>query len=387
MNRIPYSDLTSSKVAATLENSVMSYARARLYLGISCVGMWATLASLALVFGLPQRLLSSSSTGTLSDVWQLAMFVFLYVALQATFDLFGGFVLPKEYGRYTPSLPIFLNYWFRAAALHGLVLGLTALVLLYADRTAGFWLTLFVYIVISLGLLGGQLSLSRLIAGIKVKHQDGVRFFLSPYSHVTGGFAGLGKRTKIVIPERWQDDLPPKAFETQVERRKIILESGSRRLGLISALAWNSLGFVLAYLAAGGVSSVATIVSFSLYNTLWAFLGVLVLPSLSRPAVFQADASVVVRGADPEDFSESLRVLDQHQDNEYSRRQSVETVFHPIPSVANRMNKLEETTSGVSAWHVARTALYLSWANLSCLSRAVHCNLGRPEVWVFLPSD
>jgi hypothetical protein len=365
----------------------MSYARARLYLGISCVGMWATLASLALVVGLPQRLLSSSSSGALSDVWQLAMFVFLYTSLQATFDLFGGFVLPKEYGRYTPSLPTFLTYWFRAAALHGLALVLVALALLYADRTGGFGLTLFVYLATSFILLGGQLGIARLIAGIKVKHQNGVLFFLSPYSHVTGGFAGVGKRTKIVIPERWQDDLPPKAFEAQVERRKIILESGSRRLGLISALAWNSLGFILAYLATGGVSSVATIVSFSLYNTLWAFLGVLVLPSLSRPAVFQADASVVVRGADPKDFSESLRVLDQHQDDEHSRRPSVETIFHPIPSVENRLNNVQEIRPGGSAWHLARMSLYLSWANLSCLSRAVHCNLGRPEVWVFLPSD
>ncbi len=364
----------------------MSYARARLYLGMSCVGMWVTLSSLALVFALPQRLLSSSS-GALGDLWQLVVFVFLYGAVQAAFDFFGGFVLPKEYGRYTPRLPVFLNYWLRAAALHGLVLGFIALALLFADRLGGFWLTLFVFMAINLMLLAGQLGLARLIAGIKVKQQNGVLFLLSPYSHVTGGFAGLGRRTKIVMPERWQDDLPTKAFEAQVERRKIILERGSRHLGLIGALVWNGLGFVLAYLAAGGVSSVAAIVSFSLYNTLWAFLGVLVLPSVSRPAVFQADAAVVARGAAPKDLAEGLEVLDRHQDDEYSRTQLVETIFHPIPSVARRIQKLGQTTLGLGAWHVARMALYLSWVNLSFLSRAVHCNLGRPEVWVFLPSD
>jgi len=42
---------------------------------------------------------------------------------------------------------------------------------------------------------------------------------------------------------------------------------------------------------------------------------------------------------------------------------------------------------GWAAWHAARTALYLSWAGVGLLGRAVHCNLGRPEVWVFLPSD
>ena len=39
------------------------------------------------------------------------------------------------------------------------------------------------------------------------------------------------------------------------------------------------------------------------------------------------------------------------------------------------------------AWHLARTALYLSHAGLSLLPRAVHCNAGRPELWVYLPSD
>lgn len=365
----------------------MSYARARLYLGMSCVGMWAMLSGLALAFALPQRLFSSSSSSAPSDVWQLAAFVLLYAAAQATFDFFGGFVLPKEYGRYTPSLVAFLMHWFRATAIHATILGLVGLALLYADRSGGFGLTLLVFLTISLGLLSGQLNISRLLTGIVVKPHNGALLLLSPFSHLTGGFTGLGQGTKIVMPGRWQDDLPPKVFEAQLERRRLILEGGSRRSGLVGALAWNTLGFILAYLATGGVSSVAAIVSFSLYNTLWAFLGVLVLPSLSRPAVFQADAAVVHNGADPRDFSEGLRVLDQHQDDEFRRTSTVETVFHPIPSVANRIGKLSETTPGLSAWHLARVALYLSWANLSFLSRAVHCNLGRPEVWVFLPSD
>jgi hypothetical protein len=31
--------------------------------------------------------------------------------------------------------------------------------------------------------------------------------------------------------------------------------------------------------------------------------------------------------------------------------------------------------------------LYLSWAGIGGLSRAVHCNVGRPPLWVLLPGD
>jgi hypothetical protein len=36
---------------------------------------------------------------------------------------------------------------------------------------------------------------------------------------------------------------------------------------------------------------------------------------------------------------------------------------------------------------VARTALPMSWCCLGLLGRAVHCNAGRPELWVLLPTD
>ncbi len=35
----------------------------------------------------------------------------------------------------------------------------------------------------------------------------------------------------------------------------------------------------------------------------------------------------------------------------------------------------------------ARVALYLCVAGLGLLGRVVHCNVGRPEAWVFVPGD
>jgi hypothetical protein len=36
---------------------------------------------------------------------------------------------------------------------------------------------------------------------------------------------------------------------------------------------------------------------------------------------------------------------------------------------------------------LARHALWLGWGTLSPISRAVHCNVGRPALWAMLPGD
>ncbi len=368
------------------QHPFMSYARARLYLGMSCVGMWVALAGLALAFSIPQRLFAGSSS-LLTDLGQVVLLVLIYTALQAPFDFFGGYLLPKEYGRYTPSLGRFLLYWFRAATVHGLLLGTAGILLLAADRTAGFWLTLAVYGVLQVLLWWGQAGWAGLVAGLRFRPQGDLLFAESPFRHFTGGFAGPGSDARIVLPAHWLEALPAPAFEAQLARRRAILQHGARNLGLLGAVAWNSLGFVLAYMAAGGVSSGAALASFALYNTLWAFLGVLLLPSASRPAIFWADAAALQQGADSKALAQGVALLDQDQDDEPSRSRWVETIFHPVPSVNSRLERLGAKPTGLAAWHLARTALYLSWVNLSFLSRAVHCNLGRPEVWVFLPGD
>ena len=101
---------------------MMSYARARLYLGSSNVGMWVVVSSIFLLFSVPERIFRMSLTPSWADVTQLAAAILVYTAVQGAFDLFGGYFLPKEYGRYTPPLPKFVAHWFRGAALHGALL-------------------------------------------------------------------------------------------------------------------------------------------------------------------------------------------------------------------------------------------------------------------------
>jgi hypothetical protein len=64
----------------------------------------------------------------------------------------------------------------------------------------------------------------------------------------------------------------------------------------------------------------------------------------------------------------------------------IESIFHPVPSLSNR-RALSTRTYPPIAWHAARMTLFLSWGCAGLLSRAVHCNVGRPELWVMLPTD
>ena len=307
----------------------MSYARARLYLGISCVGMWTTLSVLALLFGLPERILSESTLWSLTDVTQFASVILLYAFLQGAFDLFGGFVLPKEYGRYTPSLSGFLLHWFRGALLHGALLLLVGSILLGSARLGGIFLALPVFLLVNVGMIYGQVVLARLVGGLGVQREGNYALLNSPHPHLTGGVAGFN--AVVLVPQRWQDLFTPETFDLLVKRKQKLIEKGSRRLGLLAAVLWNTLGFILAYLAAGGTVSVAGLISFSLWSTLWAFLGVLVLPTLSRRAVFQGDALAVSSGQEVSLLTDALKTLDRDQDDEFRRGQAVETVFHPIP--------------------------------------------------------
>jgi hypothetical protein len=107
--------------------------------------------------------------------------------------------------------------------------------------------------------------------------------------------------------------------------------------------------------------------------------------------VLRADGAALDAGFDARALSASLERLEADQDGEFERSRGVETIFHPVPAARHRMavaaGERDPGPRGVAAWHAARVALYLSIAGLGLLGRAVHCNVGRPEAWVFLPSD
>ena len=82
-----------------------------------------------------------------------------------------------------------------------------------------------------------------------------------------------------------------------------------------------------------------------------------------------------------------IRIVKVHAlvDGEHARKPWVEKIFHPTPSTLNRAQKARRYRW--APWHIARTMLYLSWFSGGLLSRSVHCNVGRPDLWVMTPTD
>ncbi len=393
-------------------NTKLTYARARLWLGISGVGFWVMLSTATIFFGLGDRLLAVQPP--LYDIKVLSIFLLIYIGLSAPFDFLGGYWLPHRFHRSAPALHQFLFAWLRGVIGQALILLFSGLIILAAGRAGGRIGSMIAVVSVMIFLLAVQGILARWIGGLRAVSMD-----LQPYQakldewqvqmprtmvyRVTdpafvGGFIGLPDRETLVLPSSWLQSqqgvmrfnaLPPETVVLQIIRRLAVLERGNRWRGILLALVWNGVGFYLAtWLPRAGVNTVVEVINTACGFTLWSFLGLLILPTFSRPAVFASDAFALQRGVPMAVLEKSITSLDKLQDDEPSRSTWIETIFHPIPSVNSRITALQQNSGEFyGAWQSARVALFLSWGCVGLLSRAVHCNSGRPELWVLFPGD
>jgi hypothetical protein len=358
-----------------------TYARARLRLGITSVGTLVVLSSLLLAFDVPSRLLPGSSSWALSDVAWLVLLVLAYVAVSAPFDLLGGRILPQRYGR-PVSARGYARVWARGVATHGACLLAAAVVLLTAGRAAGDAGALVASLLLMVCLLATQVPLARLVGAVR---REGDRLRGSDPSFV-GGIVGLPGFDRTMLSASWTEE----DAEIQSARREAVRRSGSRTLGVVAAALFTFVGLAAVFLGTSvTANSVAGVATLSLWMTLWSFLGLLVLPSLSRSAVIAADRSTLSVGFEPAELARVLARLDAAQEDEPHRGRLVETIFHPVPSLERRVDVVVAGSGPElpQPWNTARMALFLSWASLGLLSRAVHCNCGRPVLWVLFPGD
>lgn len=316
-----------------------------------------------------------------------------------TYDLIGGVWLVRR----REWASTWLAHWCRGVAIQWLVWMLTATALMFAARVGGTLAAMALFVMVQLLLAFGRGRMARVIASMPIvptperiaraAAQAGLdvsrlQVMDSADESFVGGWSGLTART-LVVPARWAQ-LPAPALAAMLLRRRIAGTSGAHLRGVVGAIGWNTLGFVTA-LALTGVSpaSAAGVITLAAAMTLWAFLGVLLLPTPSRAAVFALDAAATATtGAAP--MRAGIDLLDAWQDDEPVRRAGVETVFHPVPSRSRRIARLVGNADAVKSWHahhLARHALWLSWGSLTPLSRAVHCNVGRPALWAMLPGD
>ena len=380
----------------------MTYGRARLWLGITGVGSLVLIATVALSVGLPQSMLESKPGLGQREFLQLAAVTGLFMLWLTPLDFLGGFFLPKKFDKSDDSFGEWLRYYTAAALFQGLLFVFFGSMIILVSQTYG---PLGGLIAIGLFMIACFVVRNRLILYRESKSEASAEKLLDAIGMIqswqifvprtvvvehkdngfTGGVIGLGKNAKIVIPKAWLS-FTTEELATAIARRAFAVGSGSYMRGLALAFVWNLAGFLLcSFLPGADLATVAGLVTTLCGFTLWSFLGLLTLPTVSRNASLKIDQALVNQGMPLELISNTASSMDQLQDDEPERPRLIETIFHPVPSVNGRGRN--EPVTGIAAWNVARTTLFFSWACLGFLSRSVHCNVGRPELWTMLPTD
>ncbi len=378
-----------------------TWAESRLRLGQANVGLWVVLA-LVTVASAP-----SLTTGALADqalAWALCVGAFALI--QLPFDIYGGFVLPVQHGRRPGGVRRWGQSWLRGVLTHSSVLVLVGWAAMAVGRAAGSWAAVALCMVAGAALVAAQGVLATFFATGVTRAKSGalaealhaagidaarVRVVHTDDTGFVGGWAGPLGSERLLVPARWAS-LPPALAHAALVRRRLGLTSGSRALGVLGALAFNASGAVvaLAIVPGTGFSTASELVVTSAAFTLWSFFGILTLPTLSRRAVLALDRASDRALSSRHALVAAIQRLDADQEDEPERAPWTETIFHPVPARAARFKALQEDSRPVpwpAPWRVARMTLYTGWAHFSWLSRAVHCNIGRPELWAVYPGD
>ncbi|QDU71482.1 hypothetical protein [Mucisphaera calidilacus] len=361
------------------------YGRARLWLGITGVGTLVVTATAGLT-----ALQLNPGLGSLApDIVLLACFLGCYVLIQLPFDVLGGYAVPRHFGRPHPPLRTFIRGWARGVAVHAVLLMTAALGLMLATRLMGITGALLWALFLSVGLLRFRWLYAGWLASLRTTDRDTTTRWAKAADHgFTGGLDGILGLSVNTVPELWRSYLPEEQLRLVRLRRAEAKASGLFFRGRLIAILFTLTGVLAASLVVGSESmmTAAGVIEFSLLFTLWSFLGLLILPSVSRAAGDALDRRLTASHDDTTPaLTEALNNLNQLQDAETQRSGLVETVFHPIRSPSRRQTN--SSPPRFAGWDAARTTVYLSAAGISLLGRAVHCNVGRPSLWAYLPSE
>lgn len=367
------------------------YGRARLRLGITGVGLWVVVAIMALASDTTSLISKQLPTGIAGDAAIVGLTLAIYVVLQLPLDWLGGYRVPKQFGRQVPSATAYTKALARGITVHTLILFISASVLYLGGKLGGIGGAFIAGILWMLVLATARGVIAQLTAKLSpetmIRDKAGVELLESEDEGFTGGINGLINPRANVLPAAWREKLSPEQFELAIRRRQKVIESGAWQQGRIGAFSFTASGLLLALLLAGSdaAGTGAGVIETALWFTLWSFAGLLILPTLSRAAIYRTDQQLIQEGVEPRMFQQLTHTLDGYQDGEPRRGRWVERIFHPIPSASNRSATKAMKSGGF--WDIARTSVYLGIGSMSLLTRSVHCNVGRPALWLWLPTD
>jgi hypothetical protein len=397
----------AAAASASRPSSSLSFARRRLRLGISGVGS-SVLFALALTVAVWRDWLpidagwrvTGGEAGEPLSAFALTLMVFwLHALLLLPVEHAGG----RRAVRHVPGVGAWFGAWLRGALVLSLLAAASVAVVVAAGFAGGTRAAVMATAGLALLLLSAQGVVARLVSRLRLQppsreladeaRQAGidaadVRVVAADDEAFVGGWVGA-LRPKLWIPLRWTDNDVRALRIVQWQRRAAQRRSGARMRGWWAAVLWPTLALWLTMsLVPFGWNDARLWLVLPAASTLWSFVAVLLLPSRSRPAVYHADAEAArVLGVDT--TARAMAQLDAWQDDEPERSELVETIFHPVPAVGNRQRRLREDVAApnLGGHQQTRLTLLSSLVTGSMLGRAVHCNIGRPSLWVVYPGD
>lgn len=399
-------DSASSRAPAS-ERAHLTLARRRLRLGITGVGA-SVLLSLGLLIATvvgavplaPSSRLVPGALGVPLTAAALALVVFgAHTALLVLVEHAGG----RRAVRVAPSLGAWMASWLRGVIVLGALMVGSVTAVVTAGAVAGTAAAAATSFGIALTLLVLQGPLARATAALTFSAPSEALIASTTQAgidpslvHVVdandesfvGGWIGWSNQ-ELWIPSWWTRAEHADLLLVQLYRRAAQRDSLGRQRGWFRAAIWPAVGVLFtALLVQYSWQDARLWLLVPALGTLWSFAAVLLLPAMSRPAVHYAD-SVAARAVGTTRVMAAVSRLDAAQDDEPERSPLVEFIFHPVPSVSNRRRRLlTDRVPPVGGGHQqTRLTLFASLASGSVLGRMVHCNIGRPGLWVVYPGD
>ena len=385
MNEVPHpsTEPIVSRISDVRRNA---YLQGRLYLGMLTVGSWVVLATLLLVSGVLESLGIWLAKLGLPEFAALSMMVLGFCLMQLPFDWLGGHWLPRRYGLTSHfTLPSYCMAVFK----HSLIFSTSINILHVAGQHLGLTGALGALLVLMMIGVQSQHLLARWLGCLKnrtLEQDDGVLIYEGTDTAFSGGISGWPGLERVILNHSWQGELKTNGMAWLKDRRRRAIRSGLRMNGLIWAIMWISSSFILAaFLAGFPTGDVTATMRMLLYGVFFHFGGLLLLPTLSRRgslALDGIDSAPSNACSQTKEWTKAITIL---TDGEERRAPWIERIFHPLPSMENRMTRTENR--GWAAWNATRYMLFLSTLTGGLLSRSVHCNIGRPELWIMPPVD
>lgn len=355
----------------------MNIAKLRLRLGQVNIGFWLLFSISILLFKQDIEMLFRE----IDSILIVFIFILAIIFIQLPFDIIGA---KKLYSNESKNSR-WLIQWFRGIITLSAFWGLLSFLIWLIQPRLGFCVPVLVTMILVfqmhekliIFINGGKYSL------FDVQNFKGQSLFLNCSENTfTGGVVyGFFKNIQI-IPESWRSS---PYLKIECLRRSFIIKNKFVVRSFVFLAFWNLLGVLLGEIQGLYYSNNIgiSIICLSCWMTIWSFLALIIMPRLSHSTVYTID--YLANKYDSVKLKKWIYNFAELIDENGDKNKLVQSVFYPIPSVDSRINSLKSSSSFCFG-NIARQNLFLSWGvfNLSC--RSVHCNIGRPVLWVFPPS-